>query len=252
MEHRSVRSQQHRSILDWAESQDVRGMGKSPLLSVQNLGRQIDGRWIWQEISFSVNPGDRLAVVGASGTGKSLLLRAIAALDPVQAGEIWFAGRALRDWSIPQYRAQVIYLHQRPALPEGSIEAALCQVYRFASHRQATYDRDRILFYLKHLGRSPQFLEQSTRTLSGGESQIAAFLRALQLSPQLLLLDEPTASLDPETAQQIEALVMAWQAEDPQRAYLWTSHAPEQIQRVTERAIALSQPSEAPHGSTLH
>lgn len=66
-------------------------------------------------------------------------------------------------------------------------------------------------------------------------------MRALQLSPSILLLDEPTASLDVGTAQSLEALVAAWQNEQPYRAYLWTSHDPTQLERVTNRQITLKE-----------
>lgn len=226
-------------------------MEKSALLSVYDVGRCLDQRWIWRNLTFTVQMGDRLAIVGASGTGKTLLLRAIAGLDPIQAGTITFAGKSLATWAMPAYRARVIYLHQRPVLPEGTVEQMLRQVYTFASHRHMSYDRDRLLTYLNSLGRTEEFLNQATRSLSGGESQIAAFLRALQLSPDILLLDEPTASLDLEATHQLEALIAHWHQENPQRAYLWTSHSPEQIQRVTDRAIALSPPQELRYGVSI-
>ncbi len=209
------------------------------LLSISQIGRQIQQRWIWQSVSFELLAGERVAVVGPSGAGKSLLLRAIAGLDPIQAGQIYFESKPLTDWAMPSYRTQVIYLHQRPALLEGSVKDNLQAVFRFASHRQRAYSQERILGYLEMLGRSPDFLERPISALSGGESQIVAFLRVLQLSPQVLLLDEPTASLDPEAVRQFEALVEAWRSEDPRRAYLWTSHDPSQLGRMSDRKVEL-------------
>lgn len=211
----------------------------TPLLTVAGLSRQIQNRWIWQNVSFEIFQGDRIAIVGRSGTGKSLLLRSLAGLDPIQAGQILFAGQPLDRQFLPRYRAQVIYLHQRPALMEGTVENNLQQVYRLAIHRDRVYDRQQILDYLTLLGRTEDFLQRPSVALSGGEAQIVAFLRALQLAPQILLLDEPTASLDGETAQRLEALVQTWQTEVPQRAYLWTSHDPTQLSRITDRTIIL-------------
>lgn len=211
----------------------------SLILAVEGLGRQVQNQWIWRSLSFELWPGERLAVVGPSGAGKSLLLRALAGLDPVQEGRIVFGGQSLECWLMPSYRAKVVYLHQRPALLEGTVEENLQHVYRLASHRDRVYDRKHILGYLDLLGRTADFLERPSTTLSGGEFQIVAFLRALQLSPSVLLLDEPTASLDPETAHCLETLVKVWQSEDPHRAYLWTSHNPAQLERVTDRPINL-------------
>ncbi|MEM1426688.1 MAG: ATP-binding cassette domain-containing protein, partial [Cyanobacteria bacterium P01_H01_bin.130] len=165
-----------------------------PLLVSETIGRSLQDRWIWKNISFEVGPGDRLAIVGPSGTGKSLLLRSLAGLDPIQAGRICFQGQPLSDWAMPQLRSQVVYLHQQPALLEGTVESNLQQIYTLTIHRDKSYDRDQILSYLSLLERGADFLNRTTEQLSGGERQIVACLRALQLAPQILLLDEPTAS----------------------------------------------------------
>ncbi|NDJ17289.1 ABC transporter ATP-binding protein [Myxacorys almedinensis] len=218
------------------------GRAIAPLLSIQRLSRRIQSGWIWQDIDFEVWAGDRIAVVGPSGGGKSLLLRAIAGLDSVQAGQIVFDGKPLTQWFLPRYRTQVLYLHQRPALLEGTVEMNLRSVYQFAAHQDKTYDRQPILNDLKQFGRTDAFLERPIAALSGGEAQIVAFLRALQLAPDVLLLDEPTASLDAETATQLEALVERWHATNPHRAYLWVSHDPQQVARISDRQIYLGKP----------
>jgi putative ABC transport system ATP-binding protein len=211
----------------------------APILSVQGLGRKIQNHWLWQNLNFELLPGERVAVVGASGSGKSQLLRAIASLDPIQAGYIFFQGKPLDSCYTPHYRSQVIYLHQRPALWEGTVEDNLKQIYRLATHRHQVYNRELILNYLQLLHKPADFLQRSVSVISGGEAQIVAFLRALQLAPLVLLLDEPTASLDTATANCLETLVAAWQKEAPQRAYFWTSHDSEQLQRLTNRQINL-------------
>ncbi|MBE7385511.1 MAG: ATP-binding cassette domain-containing protein [Leptolyngbya sp. SIO1E4] len=213
----------------------------SPILSVSKIGRNFQDRWIWQDISFELFAGDRLAIVGPSGTGKSLLLRVLAGLDPIQAGQILFQGQSLASLEMPQFRSQVIYLHQQPALLEGSVESNLTQVYNLAIHRNSTYDRPKVLEYLSFLGRSANFLERSVDQLSGGEKQIVACLRALQLSPQVLLLDEPTASLDRTATEQLENLITQWHHTDSSRACMWTSHDPEQIDRVSTQKLTLSR-----------
>lgn len=212
-----------------------------PILCVQNLGRKIEQQWIWNNLNFQIFPGERVAVVGASGTGKSLLLRALAGLDAVQAGQITFQGKPIKSWFIPNYRSQIVYLHQRPALWEGTVEQNLQRVYQLAVHRHQIYNRQLILDYLHVLQKPIDFLQRPIRAISGGEGQIVAFLRALQLSPSILLLDEPTASLDAETAHNLEALVAVWQNADSRRAYLWTSHDPKQLQRITHRQITLKE-----------
>ena len=232
---------QHSSEKSVSETADALS---DPILSVSKIGRRLQDSWIWQDISFELFAGDCLAVVGPSGAGKSLLLRTLAGLDPIQSGEIVFQGTSLSNLSMPEFRAQVMYLHQKPALLEGTVESNLQQIYQLKVHHNKTYNQSKILDYLSILGRSEKFLERSIEQLSGGEQQIVVCLRSLQLSPQILLLDEPTASLDSTTTEHLEALIAQWQQSDPPKACIWTSHDPAQIERVTTRQLAISAESQ--------
>lgn len=197
-------------------------------------------RWLWRDLSFTLPPGIQLGLVGATGTGKTLLLRAIAGLDPLDEGEIQYSDRPLSAWSLPLYRSQVIYLHQHPIMFEGTVEANLKAVYQFSVHSHQAYNPDYILTLLDIFNRPSEFLQQPALNLSGGESQIVAIMRALQLEPMILLLDECTASLDPQTTQQVELAITYWLQKNSQRACIWTSHDPNQIQRVTNQQLRLS------------
>ena len=207
------------------------------LLEAEQLSYRIESRQLWHNLDISIRSGDRVALVGSSGSGKTVLLRTLAALEPLQRGRIRYRDRDLADWAIPQYRAQVMYLPQRPALPESTVEEAIREPLNFHVHRHKQYNSNLVLGYLKDLNRTPEFLTRDTRYLSGGERQIVAFLRALVLQPKLLLLDEPTASLDESAAQNIEAAIASWMNVDPNRACVWTSHNPAQLERVTTRQI---------------
>ena len=198
-------------------------------------------RWLWRDLSFELEPGIQLGLVGATVTGKSLLLRAIACLDPLDEGEIRYLDRPLSAWNLPLYRSQVIYLHQRPIMFEGSVEANLKAVYQLAVNSHRSYDPHRVGDLLETFNRHPEFLYQPAANLSGGESQIVAIIRSLQLEPTVLLLDECTASLDPDTTQKVEKAIASWLAANPQRACIWTSHDPQQIQRVTNQQLILSE-----------
>jgi putative ABC transport system ATP-binding protein len=88
---------------------------------------------------------------------------------------------------------------------------------------------------LSDLSRDETFLEKPVSDLSGGEARIVAVLRALQLKANVLLLDEPTSSLDDETARGVERLIDTWISAEPVRAYLWVTHSLHQARRVTDR-----------------
>ena len=190
-----------------------------PLLKACGLGRRkpVTADWLLRGICIEVRPGERLALTGPSGSGKTVLLRALALLDPHDEGSIEWEGRPLRGDAIPIFRREVVYLHQRPALFEGTVEDNLKYPFTLKSHRGKRFDRSRTVSVLETLKRDTTFLEKSSRDLSGGEAQIVALIRCLQLDPTILLLDEPTASLDRATAEAVEALLDRWQRES-----LWT------------------------------
>lgn len=209
------------------------------VLQTRHLAFHIDGRTLWQDLNLSLHAGEGLGITGPSGTGKTLLLRTLAGLEPLQSGELTFDGRALEQWSMPAYRARVVYVPQRPVLREGTVEAALRAPFAFRLHRNHAFPEDRIHALLQTLGRDDGFLRQRAERLSGGEAQIVAMLRALLIDADVLLLDEPTASLDAATVAIVEQLIAQWMAERPERAYLWTSHDRAQLERVTDRLVTL-------------
>lgn len=213
-----------------------------PLLTACGLGRRKGGGrdWLLRGACIAIRPGDRLAVIGPSGAGKTLLLRALAMLDPLDEGFIQWRGRGVSGNAVPAYRREVIYLHQRAALFEGSVEANLLYPFSFGVNRGRSFDKHGLLNLLGSIGRTASFLEKSSRDLSGGESQIVALLRALQIGPSILLLDEPTTSLDEGTTRAIEELLGQWLSEAPaHRAFLWVSHDSDQVRRVADHVLRM-------------
>lgn len=221
-----------------AEPRD-RTSAVEPLLEARGLGCQMGDRWLWREVNVVLRAGDCLGLVAPSGAGKTVLLRQLVGLEPLQQGQITFAGQTLDQWSLPAYRTQVIYLSQRAVAFEGTVADNLQRVFSLAVNQMQRYSRQRIEDWLQALGRKPDFLTLQAEQLSGGETQLLALLRALQLDPTVLLLDEPTASLDPETTVRVEALLMDW-LRSAAHSCIITSHDPAQIQRFTNCQLSLS------------
>jgi putative ABC transport system ATP-binding protein len=224
------------------DTEELAKVTVAPAIEVMSIGRKAreSSVWLIRDVSFAIHAGDRLGILGPSGAGKTVLLRAIALLDRLDAGAIGWRGHPVRGTSVPSYRKQVIYLHQRPALQEGTVEENLRYPFTLKAHGAHRFDRDRVIALLGSLGRDVPFLDKSSSDLSGGEAQIVAFVRAFQLDPVVLLLDEPTAALDPATARALEAALDCWMTErGPTRALVWVSHDRNQTLRMTGQAISL-------------
>jgi putative ABC transport system ATP-binding protein len=214
-----------------------------PLVEARQLGRRsTKGNWLIRDVHLKAFGGDRIAIVGRSGSGKTLLLRALALLDPVDEGQLYWHGRQVDDDTTPRFRSRVVYLHQQAPLVEGTVEDNLRLPFRFKAHRDRTFDSQLIARWLSSLGRDVSFLAKSARDLSGGERQITALLRAMQLDPEILLLDEPTAALDWESTATVEELVNAWQTETEQhRAFILVTHDARQAERVASKILHMRE-----------
>lgn len=210
----------------------------NPLLEARGVFRnKPSGGMLLDGVRLVIDAGESVAVSGPSGAGKTLLLRALALLDPIDGGDIHWRGQPISCKATPGFRAQVIYLHQRPSLFEGSVEENLRVPFTLAEHRQRTFERDRVVGLLSQFGRDADFLAKRDRDLSGGETQIVALVRALQLEPTILLCDEATSALDRDMVLVAERLVAEWRT--AHRAAVWVSHDAAQTARVAQRVILI-------------
>lgn len=170
-------------------------------------------------IDLTVHAGECVCVSGPSGAGKSLLLRAVADLDPHE-GRVFLDGVACMDLPAPQWRRRVGLL---PAESAWWAE-------RVGDHFSDAMDSEP----LQRLGFDQKVMNWSVARASTGERQRLALLRLLANQPRALLLDEPTAALDPKNVKAVEGLVAEYRARH-QAPVIWVSHDPEQIARVAQR-----------------
>lgn len=218
---------------------DAAQQPKECLLEARQIGRRTSaGQWLIQNIALSVYPGDRISIIGPTGSGKTVFLRSLAMLDEIQEGELIYQGTPLIDRHLPEFRSQVVYLQQRPVLLEGTVEENLTFALRFHANQHKPQDISPIIKLLNHFDRPDSFLQRHTSALSGGEGQIVALLRALTLSPQILLLDEPTSGLDPVTTRQFEEILHDWlTTSNHSPALVWITHDHAQARRVATKTM---------------
>jgi ABC-type multidrug transport system ATPase subunit len=189
-----------------------------PILLVRGLARAGLGPF-----TFAVKAGACLAITGRSGGGKSLLLRMIADLDPHE-GEAWLDGRPRAGMSAPAWRRQVVY----------------CPAESGWWHRDvaAHFPAPQPLALAACLGLEARIFSQEMRLCSTGERQRLSLLRCLARASPVLLLDEPTGPLDPESAAQVEALLR-----DRLRAgaaIILVTHDPRQANRIAGEHLVMA------------
>jgi putative ABC transport system ATP-binding protein len=165
-----------------------------------------EGRRILDDASIQVQPGEAVAIQGPSGSGKTTLARALATLVEPDEGTVLLDGRDAREIAPTQFRTRVAFLAQQPAMFEGTVRDNLKAGPALHGKPLADAQAQELI---GAVGLDVPILQREARTLSGGEKQRVALARALANAPDVLLLDEPTAALDPYAAESIVALLVA-------------------------------------------
>lgn len=200
------------------------------MLSIRGLSLAVGGRILVSEFSMELAPGERIVLQGPSGSGKSLLLRAIAWLIEPASGSLTLHGRSPEDLGAPRWRAEVTYVPQHPQ-SLGATPAEHYALVQALGAQQARPSSDP-----KELAESwrlpPEAWDKSWATLSGGEAQRAALAVAVSRESAVLLLDEPTSALDPATMAEVEASLAG-------RAAIWVTHDDAQAERLGGRRLSL-------------
>lgn len=180
------------------------------------------------EVSLRISAGERVALVGANGCGKSTLLRVLHQLVPPSAGQLRVN---------PQARQAMQF--QRPHLLRLTVQSNVALGLWLQGVTWANA-KERALLALQRVGLS-ELAERNARKLSGGQLQRVAMARAWALEPQVLLLDEPTASLDPHAKREVEALIEEFARHHAGSTLVFASHNLGQVKRLASRVIYLEQ-----------
>ena len=181
------------------------------LLTVEHLYKSYGGHTVLDDLSFTVRKGEVIVVIGPSGCGKSTLLRCINALEDIQGGQILLNGESVRKdaGNIPQMRQKIGMVFQSYDLfPHKTILDNITLAPRKVQKRGKSEAEREALELLEKVGLADR-KNDYPRQLSGGQKQRVAIVRALCMHPELLLLDEITAALDPEMVREVLDVVLS-------------------------------------------
>lgn len=156
---------------------------------------------LFQNLCLGIRSGVFYHVKGPSGAGKSTFLRLIIRLEEPTQGQIFFKGVPLADTHPPHLRRSILYLPQTPVAMDGSVRDHLLLPFTFKANQDLQKPDDiHLTEQLKRFLLDDVRLDDHVQTLSVGQLQRLCFIRGMLLSPSMLLLDEPTSSLDPKSA----------------------------------------------------
>ncbi|MDY0019543.1 MAG: phosphate ABC transporter ATP-binding protein [Anaerolineae bacterium] len=205
------------------------------LYKIHNLRKVYEGRTILDIEQLDVHEGEILAVVGPSGAGKSTLLRLLNFLEVPDEGTIHFQGKPVTRNAVPlETRRKVTTVFQHPALLSTNVINNIAYGLHLRGNRDGKAE---ITEVMARMGLT-ELAHAKARTLSGGEAQRVALARALVISPTVLLLDEPTANLDPYNIGLIERAVREMN-EKRETTTVLVTHNIFQAKRLAHRVILL-------------
>ncbi|MDD5095286.1 MAG: ABC transporter ATP-binding protein [Dehalococcoidia bacterium] len=177
------------------------------LIELVNLGQRFQKKVILKDISFKIERGEAFALIGPTGSGKTTLIRVMDLLDHPAGGKIYFDGTDVTRSRGNRLaaRRRMAYVQQKPIVFSMTVQDNVACGLKWR-HRSRESIRGRVDEVLEMVGMA-DYRERDAKTLSGGETQRIAIARALITDPELLLLDEPTANLDPSSTSKIEEVL---------------------------------------------
>ena len=170
------------------------------VIELVHLQKQFGENTVLRDINLSVSKGEVLSIIGASGSGKSTMLRCINLLETPSSGQILYHGKDItsHDMNLSQYRAKVGMVFQSFNLFNNMTALNNCITGQVSVLKRSREEAEAIAMkYLERVGMAPYINERPSQ-LSGGQKQRVAIARALAMEPEALLFDEPTSALDPQ------------------------------------------------------
>ncbi|HWQ67657.1 MAG TPA: dipeptide/oligopeptide/nickel ABC transporter ATP-binding protein [Methanospirillum sp.] len=224
-----------------------------PLIEVRGLTKTYQAGLVSKEVSkavdnvtFSINPGETLGLIGECGSGKTTLGRLILRLIEPSSGSIIFDGTDITHLSRGQMRPirqrmQMIFQDPESSLnPRMKVNQSIAEPLRLWSRLSGDEIAERMRTLIRIVGLSEELMDRYPYQLSGGQNQRVVLARILALEPDLLIADEPTASLDVSVQAQMLDIIAQWK-KNHQLTILFISHDLDLVQSISDRVITLDK-----------
>lgn len=184
---------------------------------------------VLKEVSGKIEKGSIVTMIGPSGSGKSTILSLSNLLQTPDEGEIYIQGKEVQEWDIQELRRRVGIAFQSAPMLSGT---ALDNLTLPLQLQGVTLENP--MKYMEYVGLTEDLLSREAKELSGGQRQRLSLARTLVNEPVVLLLDEVTSALDPQSARDIEELILRINREQ-QTTILWVTHDLSQAERVSDQ-----------------
>lgn len=203
------------------------------ILELKDVCYQVDKRLIIDHINLTVDKGEKIAIVGPSGGGKSTLFHLISNLISATSGTLYYEDKVFDDYEPEKLRRQISYMPQQTELFDQTIGENLAFP---ALARNDQFDQKRALKLLKDFGLEKYDLDTHVEFLSGGERQRICLARQLMYIPDILLLDEATSALDADNTKKVEDVIFGL-SKNEGVAIMWITHSYDQSMTNFDRRV---------------
>lgn len=204
-----------------------------------SLSASVGSQYLLKDISFEIAKTELICLIGASGAGKTSLLRLLNRLSEPSAGTIYLEGQDYRSIPVIQLRQQIVLVQQESKLLGMTVKEALAYPLSLRGLERLQIQQ-RILYWSDQLHIPQEWLERTEVQLSVGQRQTVAIARALVTQPKILLLDEPTSALDAGRASQL-LQVLSNLAAAGETTIVMVNHQLELAQAFCQRLLYLQQ-----------
>ncbi|MDY6063284.1 MAG: ABC transporter ATP-binding protein [Erysipelotrichaceae bacterium] len=178
------------------------------MIEFKNVSKQFNNNSVIKDLNFKIDCGEFFVIIGASGSGKTTILKMINQLIVQTSGDIFINGKSVKDYNLRQLRLNIGYVLQQIALfPNLSVYENVCLIPKMKKFA-CSVTKKRIDEFMQLMGLDPEiYKHRKPNSLSGGEAQRVGILRAIIGNPSIILMDEPFSALDPIARKQLQKII---------------------------------------------